>query len=128
MNAQGRKAGSRGLVTLWTVFISAATVVQLLFKKAGGDLEPAASVAAFAQLAIGSIWVWASVLCYIGVFLLWMRILHRMDLAQAFPMTGLTYMTVPASAAFLFHESIDWTRGLGIGIILLGVIVLGSEA
>ena len=116
------------MVRLWIAFIALATLVQLLFKRAGEDLEQAMDVQGFASAALQSPWVWASILCYIAVFIFWMVILQKMDLGKAFPMTGLTYMTVPLAATFLFHETLDWTRIAGIGVILAGVIVLGSEA
>ena len=112
---------------MWVAFIGLATLVQLLFKKSGEELEHVDSVAGFAATALHSPWVWASIVCYIVVFLFWIKILQRMDLAQAFPMTGLTYMTVPLSAMFLFGERIYPVHGIGIALILAGVFVLGSE-
>ena len=121
------KASRGAMIRLWVAFIALATLVQLLFKRAGEDLELAVDAAGFASAALHSPWVWASIACYIAVFLFWMVILQHMDLGRAFPMTGLTYMTVPLAATVLFHETLDFTRIAGIGIILAGVFVLGSE-
>lgn len=117
----------RNLIALWSGFIVLATLVQLLFKRAGADLDQAFTIRAFAIAAVNSPWFWASILCYIAVFIVWLFILQIMELGRAFPMTGLTYMTVPLAAVALFHESLDFTRGLGIAIIIAGVVVLGSE-
>lgn len=121
------KLSRASLLRMWVFFIGLATLVQLLFKKSGEALEHIDSVAGFAAVALSSPWVWASIICYVVVFLFWIRILQRMDLAQAFPMTGLTYMTVPLSATVLFGEHIYPVHAIGIALILAGVFVLGSE-
>ncbi len=116
------------LFLLWVVFILLDTLAQIIFKIGAKGLESTDGLLQFATVAVQSGWVWLAVICYIMVFFLWMLILQKMELSQAFPLTGLTYITVPFCAYMLFSETIDWTRGIGIAVILIGVTLLGSES
>ena len=116
------------LLLIWIVFLALDTLAQIIFKLGGAKLENIVDFTSFISIAMTSPMVWLAIICYIGMFFLWMLILQKMDVSQAFPLTGLTYITVPLSAYFLLNETVDWTRGIGIGIILIGVVLLGSEA
>jgi drug/metabolite transporter (DMT)-like permease len=56
-----------------------------------------------------------------------MAVLTRMDLSRAFPLTALTYITVPALAFLFFGERLPLIRVAGIGVIIVGVILIGWE-
>ncbi len=115
------------LIVLWVVFLVLDTMAQIIFKLGGAELESTDGIMGFASVALHSPMVWLAIICYIVMFFLWMLILQKMEVSQAFPLTGLTYVTVPLSAYYLLHETFDWQRGVGIGIIIMGVILLGSE-
>ncbi len=115
------------LMLLWVVFLTLDTLAQIIFKLGGAQLENANDFISFASLALHSPMVWLAIICYVVMFVLWMLILQKMEVSQAFPLTGLTYISVPLCAYFLLNETIGWTRAVGIGIILIGVILLGSE-
>jgi len=70
---------------------------------------------------------WLAILCYIATFIVWMAVLTRMDLSRAFPLTALTYVTVPALALMFFGEQLPAIRVLGIAVIIAGVIMIGWE-
>ncbi len=116
------------LVLIWIVFLALDTLAQIIFKLGGANLENVTDFTSFFTISVSSPMIWLAVICYIGMFFLWMLILQKMEVSQAFPLTGLTYITVPFCAYFLLNETVDWARGVGIGIILVGVILLGSEA
>jgi drug/metabolite transporter (DMT)-like permease len=119
---------SSRLIILWVVFLTLDTLAQIIFKIGGSSLENVHDFASFANTAITSPMVWIAIICYISMFFLWMLILQKMEVSQAFPLTGLTYITVPFCAYLLLNETIPWERGIGIGVILIGVILLGSES
>lgn len=115
------------LVILWVIFAVLDTGTQLAFKWGASALENMDFGLAMIALALATPGVWLAVLGYIGSFVVWMLILQRMDLSQAFPMTGLVYITVPAFAWALLGESIDVTRSFGIGLIVAGVVALAHD-
>lgn len=119
---------SSRLIILWVVFLTLDTLAQIIFKMGGAELESAHNITSFANTALTSPMVWIAIICYISMFFLWMLILQKMEVSQAFPLTGLTYITVPFCAYFLLNETIPWERGIGIGVILIGVVLLGSES
>lgn len=115
------------LVILWVIFAVLDTGTQLAFKWGASALENMDFGWAMITLALATPGVWLAVLGYVGSFVVWMLILQRMDLSQAFPMTGLVYITVPAFAWALFGETIDVTRSFGIGLIVAGVVALAHD-
>jgi drug/metabolite transporter (DMT)-like permease len=66
-------------------------------------------------------------LCYIGTFIAWMAVLMRMDLNRAFPLTALSFVTVPILARVLFGEELPPMRVAGIAVIIAGVFMIGWE-
>jgi multidrug transporter EmrE-like cation transporter len=54
-------------------------------------------------------------------------ILDRLPLSLGFPLTSVCYVTVSAASVLIFREEIGLLRGLGIVLIVLGVVVIGSE-
>ncbi|MBV9524155.1 MAG: EamA family transporter, partial [Alphaproteobacteria bacterium] len=52
-------------------------------------------------------------------------VLTRMDLSRAFPLTALTYVTVPALALLFFGEQLPFIRLVGIAVIIVGVVMIG---
>ncbi len=128
VSAPQQKLKKHRLLLIWIVFLALDTMAQIIFKLGGANLGEIADFPGFVSAAFTSPMVWLAVVCYIAMFFLWMLILQKMEVSQAFPLTGLTYITVPFCAYFLLHETVDWTRGIGIGIILIGVVLLGSEA
>ncbi len=119
---------SSRLIFLWIIFLALDTLAQIIFKLGGASLENVTDIASFMNIALTSPMVWLAIICYIGMFFLWMLILQKMDVSQAFPLTGLTFITVPLCANILLKETIPWERGIGICVILVGVVLLGSES
>lgn len=112
---------------LIAVFLLFDTAVQIAFKLAATQLGSGALDAAWLTQAALSPTVWCAVLLYLMVFVLWMLILQQVDLSRAFPLTALTYVTVPAAGYLLFHETVDLWQTAGILLILCGVVLVGQE-
>ncbi len=117
----------RGKLWLFGIFLVFDTGVQIAFKLAARQLGDGDLNAEWLVAAASSPMVWFAVLLYLTVFVLWMLILQQIDLSRAFPLTALTYVTVPAAGLLLFHESLTLAQAGGIGLILVGVILVGQN-
>jgi multidrug transporter EmrE-like cation transporter len=117
----------RARLGLIGAFLFFDTAVQIAFKLAGEQLGDGTLDANWLVAAAGSPTVWCAVLLYLTVFVLWMLILQQIDLSRAFPLTALTYVTVPAAGMLFFHESLTLAQAAGIALILVGVILVGQN-
>ena len=54
----------------------------------------------------------------------WLRVLARVDLSFAQPITALSYVSVAVLSGILLHERLSPTQFAGIGLILLGVFLI----
>jgi multidrug transporter EmrE-like cation transporter len=117
----------RARLGLIGAFLFFDTAVQIAFKLAGEQLGDGALDANWLVAAAGSPTVWCAVLLYLTVFVLWMLILQQIDLSRAFPLTALTYVTVPAAGMLFFHESLTLAQAAGTALILVGVILVGQN-
>ncbi|NEZ46107.1 transporter [Clostridium niameyense] len=60
-------------------------------------------------------------------FLLWIKVLSKVELSYAYPMVSLGYVLVMIFSYFLFKENITPLRILGIACIILGVILVAKS-
>lgn len=115
------------LLVLWAGFLVLDSLTQLAFKMGGNALAAAPEGLGWFVQALTTPIIWAAICGYIAVFCSWIFILKEMELSKAFPLTSLTFITVPLLGWLVFGESIDLMRGISIGIILLGVSLLAWE-
>jgi multidrug transporter EmrE-like cation transporter len=115
------------MIIFWSVFIALDTATQLAFKTASQAVEGLSFGSDFLQVALSTPALWITILCYVATFIAWMAVLTRMDLNRAFPLTALTYVTVPMLAFIFFGEQLPMLRVVGIGVIIVGVILIGWE-
>jgi drug/metabolite transporter (DMT)-like permease len=124
---QSMSAATRAKLWLFGVFLFFDTAVQIAFKLAAQQLGDGSFDSDWLAAAASSPMVWCAILLYLTVFVLWMLILQQIDLSQAFPLTALTYVTVPAAGMLLFHESLTLAQAGGISLILAGVVLVGQR-
>src|SRR5688572_23606775 len=117
----------RGKLWLFGIFLIFDTGVQIAFKIAARQLGDGDLNAEWLLAAANSPMVWFAVLLYLTVFVLWMLILQQIDLSRAFPLTALTYVTVPAAGLLFFNESLTLAQTGGIALILVGVVLVGQN-
>jgi undecaprenyl phosphate-alpha-L-ara4N flippase subunit ArnE len=55
--------------------------------------------------------------------LLWLWVLGRVPLSQAFAFFGLSFFLVPALAHRFLGDAVSWTTWVGATIILAGIVV-----
>ncbi|CAB1243912.1 SMR family transporter [Clostridium sp. MT-14] len=60
-------------------------------------------------------------------FLLWIKILSKVELSYAYPMVSLGYIIIMLFSYFIFKENITLMRILGVGFIIVGVILVSRS-
>ena len=115
-------------VAAWTALVLFETLAQVALKAGGDKLGDAPLDTAWILSAATEPWVIAGVLGYLGSFISWMVILSfAIPLSLGFPLTSVCYVTVTAASVLFFHEEVHGLRGAGIALIIVGVIVIGTE-
>jgi multidrug transporter EmrE-like cation transporter len=122
-----RGGGTLRLMAFWGLFIALDTATQIAFKATSLALEGMDFGLGFVEAALSTPTLWITILCYVGTFIAWMAVLVRMDLNRAFPLTALSFVTVPILARMLFGEELPPLRVAGIGVIIAGVFLIGWE-
>ncbi|MCG7507017.1 EamA family transporter [Mesorhizobium retamae] len=114
--------GLRGIIA---GFVVVDTATQIAFKWASERIGAGSLDTAWLLAALTTPALWLAVFLYALTFVLWMLILARMDLGRAFPLSALTYVTVPAAGMLLFGEHLTWPQTAGIALIISGVLLIG---
>lgn len=70
------------------------------------------------------LWAGFSLLGLNTVFLV--LALRKGELSSLYPIIALTYVWVTLLSMFIFHESLNPLKAIGVGIIVTGVSVLGN--
>lgn len=122
--AVARISDMRGVIGL---FVVVDTATQIAFKYASDAIGAGSFDIAWIGNAIGTPVLWLAVALYGLTFVLWMIILARLDLSRAFPLSALTYITVPAAGMLLFGERLTLPQTFGIALIISGVLLVGKE-
>ncbi|MGZ5008896.1 MAG: SMR family transporter, partial [Methylobacter sp.] len=84
------------------------------------------SSSAFLRLAFEP-FLWIGLICYGISVIVWILALSRVDVSIAYPMLSMGYVVNAFAAWQLFGETMNPTRLIGIGIVLLGVYVLARS-
>jgi len=58
--------------------------------------------------------------------LLWMYILKHFDFSAAYPLISISYIFGMLAAVFLFHETVPYTRWIGLAFIIIGVVFVAK--
>lgn len=58
--------------------------------------------------------------------LLWMYIIKHFPFSQAYPMASLSYVFGMLAAMVFFHESVDYTKWIGVLLIMLGCFLIAK--
>jgi len=70
---------------------------------------------------LGSLWVWAGIICYILAFVNWLHILRWVPLSVAFPLTGAVHVMIPLGSWLFLGEAVSPLRWIGIAMIITGI-------
>ena len=116
------------LLILVGVFLNA--VAQLLLKAGTNSVGAIGGMQALRGVAVALMLhpaIIAGMACYVVSLVVWIVALSRVDVSIAYPMLSLGYVMNAALASWLFGEHVDLQRGLGIGIILIGVTLVARS-
>jgi len=95
---------------------------------ATADAGGAAVTAVFNFGAITSFATWIGILLYVLSFMIWLHVLRLMPLTEAYSLTNVVHITVPAAAWFFLNESISTNRALGISFVLCGALLVAAPS
>ncbi len=110
-------------IVLFTVYTVASVVSLLLIK----SWLPAALARWSAGTVVSgpALWVSLGALLYVTSFLVWMSILARNDLSQAYPIAiGLTLLFSTIAARMILQEDISTFRIVGMVTIVAGIAIV----
>jgi drug/metabolite transporter (DMT)-like permease len=66
----------------------------------------------------------AALFCYALSVVIWILALSRVPVSIAFPMLSMAYIVNAVAAWYFLGESLNPTKAVGIGVIILGVIII----
>lgn len=93
---------------------------QVLLKFALNRMLPFAWSAAFWKSVFVN-WQFAACgLCYGAGSLLWFYIIKNFPFSMAYPLVSLSYVFGMVAAIVFFHEPVEWTKWLGVILIMGG--------
>jgi drug/metabolite transporter (DMT)-like permease len=114
----------RGVVVGLGLAIALDTAIQIAWKRAVGGVPGDASFATTVRGAAASPFFYVAMAAFGAQLYNWMRVLARIDLSFAQPITALSYVTVLAISARSLHEEISGAKILGVALILIGVFFI----
>ncbi len=109
------------------------TFAQFCFKKSAllgvsFQISNFSDIFNFLKVVIPSGYLWAGLVSVMMIFITWSTVLSKIDLSVAVPVCSFSYITVPLTALFFFHENISFLRWSGIFLILIGVILVSRNS
>jgi undecaprenyl phosphate-alpha-L-ara4N flippase subunit ArnE len=66
----------------------------------------------------------ASGICMLIASLLWFYILRHFEFSVAYPLISISYLLGMFAAVFIFHETVPFTRWVGVVLIMVGVFLV----
>ena len=109
------------------VVIVMLTGGQLLFRQAAVSTPPLHSLAAVARLLLNPAFLLAMVI-YGAATLLWVRVLQKMPLWQAYPFMALGFVVVPVVALLTSRGTVSVRFALGLVLVVSGLILIGGRS
>lgn len=76
---------------------------------------------------IKNIPVMCGIVSYGVSFLLWIKVLSKVELSYAYPMVSMGYVLVMIFSYFIFKENISLTRIIGVIFIMIGVVLVARS-
>jgi drug/metabolite transporter (DMT)-like permease len=107
--------------TLWLLVFSAMLAVgQMLFKVVARNMQ-GVSLGDGLLVIAGMPMLYMALALYGAATLLWIWILSRVPLSQAYPWVAVAMAAVPVLASFVFGERVGSSYWLGISLVIAGV-------
>jgi drug/metabolite transporter (DMT)-like permease len=116
---------SRLAVALWVFNVVLDTAGHLSFKAAA--LAKAASEGRQWKKILGSVHLWAGIVCFCLEFAVWFALLSLIPLSQAVLIGSINIVVVMLAGRVLFRETLDGLRLAGMTLIAVGVALAGGS-
>jgi multidrug transporter EmrE-like cation transporter len=62
--------------------------------------------------------------CYVLGVIIWILALSRVQVSIAYPLLSMGYVVNAVAAWYLFNESFNPTKVIGMGVIIMGVVII----
>jgi undecaprenyl phosphate-alpha-L-ara4N flippase subunit ArnE len=95
------------------------SIGQMLFKIAADRANVAQTLLAPGALSVLAV----AVVLYGGATLVWVSVLRYVPLTVAYVFMSLSFVIVPALAAYFLHEHLTWRFIAGMALIVSGILV-----
>ncbi|HUA90001.1 MAG TPA: hypothetical protein VL994_11225 [Steroidobacteraceae bacterium] len=107
---------------LLLIFSMTLALGQLLFKRVGNSIRGAELLGA-ARIALHDPALYGALLLYGGATILWIWLLGRVSLMQAYPWVGVGVILVPLLSARFFGERAGPLFWLGALLVAVGIVL-----
>jgi multidrug transporter EmrE-like cation transporter len=116
------------ILAIISVFLGAAGQICVKFGARALELDfSGGHLWSSLWLMVSNIPIMTGLLLYGTSFILWVKVLSKLDLSYAYPLVSLGYVMIVLFSYFFFHESITAFRLLGICLIIAGVLVVAQS-
>ncbi|HVX04245.1 MAG TPA: EamA family transporter [Rhodanobacteraceae bacterium] len=128
-NEPAARTGSLSpLLLAWILLLAVETLGQVSLKFAGTRVGAVQPDLHSIRAALSTPWLWLGLACYLGQFVLWMRILEKSTLSRAFPTSAIAFVAIMIASWAVFGDPMGWEKILGSAIIVAGILLLGGDA
>lgn len=97
---------------------------QVFFKLAVDKIDRFHFSCAWFYEILTNWWLLFCGICFVSATLLWGYILKHFSFSVAYPITAFAYVFGMLAAVFVFGEQIPYTRWIGVGLIVVGVMLV----
>ncbi len=110
---------------LWACLPVFNTLNQVAMKLTAGAVKDQPFGVSWFLDAVQCPYIWMSFACEIVNFAVWLAILKRHHLSEAFPLTAISYAALLFTSWAYFHEPMQFQQVVGVGVIMAGIALLG---
>lgn len=72
-------------------------------------------------------WILVGLVAYVLSFAIWIVVLSRVPVSIAYPMLSIGYVINVVLGYYIFGESLNWLKVLGVAVIILGVVLVAKS-
>lgn len=121
---------NRQTLISWALWVSLPlfnTLNQVAMKLTAGVVRDVPLGQEWLLAAVQTPYLWLSFGTEIINFIVWLAILKRHSLSQAFPLTSISYAALMLTSWFYFHEPMLVSQVVGTTIIMAGIALMGFK-
>lgn len=114
---------------LLSVFLT--SVAQICLKKTMQCIEDQHSIfsnfISFCLSLCINKWFILGMLLYIGSLVLWLIVLKKLEVSQAYPLSAMGFIFTSTFAFFFLHETVSSAKIIGLMLIVVGIIFISRD-